>query len=160
MDYTERFVHVCVNYQQDPAPVYVNDSYEITLSYDNDRAPYVLVELVSGTIHAVNAVVNTYVVKTREIAGNQYNNLNLGTSLALLDYNTQVTAGHHNYDIIGFSSKSLYSNTKKLNIYFTDESGSVIDMTGGQILGFNLIFKVSYPIVGSVPQLYRTQIPL
>ena len=161
MDFTDRYIHVCVNEAQQPAPSFINNTYyQVTLSSDSDRVPYALVEVVSATIHAVNNNANTFVLKCDEIASNQINNLNTGSTFCLIDYNTMVTAGHHNYDIVGYSSKLMLSNARKINIYFTDEAGDVILADSGQILGFNIIFKVTYPVVGAVPQLYRTQIPL
>ena len=160
MEYVERYVHVDVNANQIPAPVFSGNAYEVTLSYDNDRVPYSLIELIAGTVHSATNTANTYVLKCEEIATNAINNLNKGSTFALMNYNTQVQAGHHDYDFICNSAKLLFSNAKKLHIYLTDEEGTIIDPAGGDIIGFNFIFKISYPTVGGIPPVYRSQIPL
>jgi len=133
---------------------------EVVINYDNDRPPYVLVEVVSANIHAINATKNTFVVMTEEIANNVHNSANKGTTLALVDYNAQVTAGHHNYDLICQSTRASFSNARTIHMYFTDEAGTVVVPGDALILGFNVILKVSRPVVGSIQAAYRSQIPL
>jgi len=157
MEFTDEYVHV------NATGATINPStgaLEVVINYDNNRPPYVLVEVISATIHAVNATKNAFVLMTEEIANNVHNSANRGTSLAIVDYNAQVTAGHHNYDLLCQSTRAMFSNARTIHLYFTDEEGAVVLPATGLILGFNVILKVSRPVVGSIQAAYRMQIPL
>ena len=157
MEYTDEYVHV------NTSSLTLNAStgaFEVVFNYDNNRPPYVLVEAISATVHAVNNTVDTFIIMAEEIATNVYNNDNKGTTLALVDYNTQVQAGHHNYDLLRQGSRALFSTSRTLNLYLTNEAGAVILPSTGILINVNILFKISRPVVGSIQPAYRSQIPL
>ena len=161
MEFTDQYIHVCLNKDQNPAPVFYNDAYRLTISQNNDRPPYALVEVISATIIANTNIHNTFVLRAEEIAGNFYCNENKGTTLALIDYNTQITAGHQSYNLTSSGSKVLFSNAQTLSLYITDEIGIKVGFGAGEdIDGMNLIIKVSYPVVNSIQPSYKAQVPL
>lgn len=157
MEYTDEYVHVNATGAAINA---TTGALEVVIAHDNNRPPYVLVEVISATIHAINATKNTFVIMTEELAGNVYNSANRGTTLALVDYNAQVTAGHHNYELLCQSTRAVFSNARTIHIYFTDEEGTLVVPGDALILGFNVILKVSRPVVNSIQSAYRSQIPL
>ena len=157
MDYTDEYVHVNTTNLTINA---TTGAFEVVFNYDNNRPPYILVEPISATIHAIDNSVDTYIIMAEENATNVYNNDNKGTTLALVDYNTQVKAGHHNYDLLRQGSRALFSTARTLNIYLTNEAGAVILPAAGILINVNILFKVSRPVVGSIPPTYRSQIPL
>ena len=106
-----------------------------------------------------------FVLATEEIANNVRNTANKGTSLALVDYVAPLdNAGGADfvYQLIGQGAKALYSNSRTLNLYFTNADGdsALGSNNGGPLLGYNVILKISRPVVGSIQNAYREQIPL
>ena len=157
MEYTDEYVHVNATNAVINA---TTGALEVVISYDSNRPPYVLVEVVAATVLANANTSNTFVLMAEEIANNIHNSANKGTTLALIDYNSQLQAGNHNYDITGFSTRAMFSNARTIHLYFTDEAGATVIPAAGLILGFNVILKVSRPVVGSIQSAYRAQIPL
>ncbi len=102
---------------------------------------------------------------TEEIAINVRNTANKGTSLALVDYVAPLDnagAGHFVYQLLVQGAKALYSNSRTLNLYFTNADGNIAlgANDGGPLIGYNVILKISRPVVGSIQNAYREQIPL
>ena len=122
MEFTDEYVHVnATNAVINPT----TGSLEVVISYDSNRPPYVLVEVVAATVLANANTSNTFVLMAEEIANNIHNSANKGTTLALIDYNTQLQAGNHNYDITGFSTRAMFSNARTIHLYFTDRKSVV-----------------------------------
>jgi hypothetical protein len=93
------------------------------------------------------------------------NTANKGTTLALVDYVAPLDAGggaDYVYQLLRQGSKALYSNSRTLNLYFTNAEGNLVfgPNGGGILLGYNVILKISRPVVGSIQNAYREQIPL
>jgi hypothetical protein len=106
-----------------------------------------------------------FVLSTEEIANNVKNTSNKGTSLALVDYVAPLdNAGGADfvYQLLGTGAKALYSNSRTLNLYFTNAAGATVlgANEGGILLGYNVMLKISRPVVESIPPAYRSQIPL
>jgi hypothetical protein len=157
MEYTDEYVHVNAT---NAAINATTGALEVVISYDSNRPPYVLVEVVAATVLANANTSNTFVLMAEEIANNIHNSANKGTTLALIDYNSQLQAGNHNYDITGFSTRAMFSNARTIHLYFTDEAGDVVLPAAALILGFNIMLKISRPVVGSIQAAYRSQVPL
>jgi hypothetical protein len=160
MEFTDEYLHV--NYVSSPT---TNGVTRVVINYDNNRSPYCLVEVVSATIHSDTDVNSVFVLSTEETANNVKNTANKGTSLALVDYVAPLdNAGGADfvYQLIGTGAKALYSNSRTLNLYFTNADGATVlgANEGGILLGYNFILKISRPVVGSIPPAYRSQIPL
>ena len=159
MEYTDEYVHI--NYVSSPANT--SGVTEVVINHDNNRAPYALVEVISATIHSDTDVDTTFVVSTEEVASNVRNTANKGTSLALVDYVAQLDAGGGQdfvYQLLRQGTKALYSNPRTLHFYFTTAAGVTIKPADGTITGYNLLLKISRPVVGSIQPSYREQIPL
>jgi hypothetical protein len=106
-----------------------------------------------------------FVLATEEIANNVRNTANKGTSLALVDYVAPLDnagGGDYVYQLLRQGSKALYSNSRNLNLYFTNAEGNLaLGLNGGgPVIGYNVILKISRPVVGEVQPAYRAQIPL
>jgi hypothetical protein len=160
MEFTDEYLHV--NSISSPA---TNGVTRVVVNYDNNRAPYVLVEVISATIHSDTDINSVFVLTTEEIANNVRNTANKGTSLALVDYVAPLAnAGGADfvYQLIRQGSKALYSNSRTINFYFTNaQGGLVLGVDEGGILhNYNIILKISRPVVGSIQNAYREQIPL
>ena len=160
MEFTDEYVHV--NNISSPT---TNGVTQVVINYDNNRPPYCLVEVVSATIHSDTDVNSVFVLSTEEIANNVKNTANKGTSLALVDYVAPLdNAGGADfvYQLLGTGAKALYSNSRTLNLYFTNAAGATVlgANEGGILLGYNVILKISRPVVGSIQNAYREQIPL
>ena len=161
MEYTDEYIHInSVSSPLDAAGV-----GQVVINYDNNRPPYVLVEVISATIHSDTDVNSTYVLMTQEMSANVRNTANKGTSIALIDYSSPLeNAGGADfvYQLIGQSTKALYSNARVLHFYITNAAGdpTLGVVGGGVILGYNIILKVSRPVVNSIQSAYRSQIPL
>ena len=160
MEFTDEYIHV--NNISSPT---TNGVTRVVINRDNNRAPYCLVEVVSATIHSDTDVNSVFVLSTEEIANNVKNTANKGTSLALVDYVAPLdNAGGADfvYQLLGTGAKALYSNSHSLNIYFTNAAGATVlgANEGGVLLGYNVILKISRPVVGSIQNAYREQIPL
>lgn len=160
MEFTDEYIHV--NNISSPT---TNGVTRVVINRDNNRAPYCLVEVVSATIHSDTDVNSVFVLSTEEIANNVKNTANKGTSLALVDYVAPLdNAGGADfvYQLLGSGAKALYSNSHSLNIYFTNAAGATVlgANEGGVLLGYNVILKISRPVVGSIQNAYREQIPL
>ena len=160
MEFTDEYLHV--NYLTSPT---TNGVARVVINYDNNRSPYCLVEVVSATIHSDTDVNSVFVLSTEEIANNVKNTSNKGTSLALVDYVAPLdNAGGADfvYQLLGTGAKALYSNSRTLNLYFTNADGATVlgANEGGILLGYNVMLKISRPVVGSIPPAYRSQIPL
>ncbi len=156
MEFTDEYLHV--NNISSPA---TNGVTRVVINHDNNRAPYCLVEVVSATIHSGTDINSVFVLATEEIANNVRNTANKGTSLALVDYVAPLDnagAGHFVYQLLVQGAKALYSNSRTLNLYFTDADGNLV--IGAPLLGYNVILKISRPVVGSIQNAYREQIPL
>ena len=159
MEYTDEYVHI--NYVSSPANT--SGVTEVVINHDNNRAPYALVEVISATIHSDTDVDTTFVVSTEEVASNVRNTANKGTSLALVDYVAQLDSGGGQdfvYQLLRQGTKALYSNPRTLHFYFTTAAGVTIKPADGTITGYNLLLKISRPVVGSIQPSYREQIPL
>jgi len=159
MEYTDEYVHI--NYVSSPANT--AGVTEVVINHNNDRAPYALVEVISATIQSETDVNTTFVVMTEEIAVNVRNTANVGTSLALVDYVAPIdVAGGASfaYQLLGQGTKALYSNTRTLHFYFTNAAGGTILPADALITGYNVLLKISRPVVGSIQPSYREQIPL
>jgi hypothetical protein len=152
MEFTDEYLHV--NDISSPA---TNGVTRVVINHDNNRAPYCLVEVVSATIHSNDAVNSVFVLATEEIANNVRNTANKGTSLALVDY-VAPTGANNVYQLLGQGAKALYSNSRTLNLYFTNADGTLV--IGAPLLGYNVLLKISRPVVGSIQNAYREQIPL
>jgi hypothetical protein len=160
MEFTDEYLHV--NYLTSPT---TNGVARVVINYDNNRSPYCLVEVVSATIHSDTDVNSVFVLSTEEIANNVKNTSNKGTSLALVDYVAPLdNAGGADfvYQLLGNGAKALYSNSRTLNLYFTNAAGATVlgANEGGILLGYNVMLKISRPVVESIPPAYRSQIPL
>lgn len=160
MEFTDEYLHV--NYLTSPT---TNGVARVVINYDNNRSPYCLVEVVSATIHSDTDVNSVFVLSTEEIANNVKNTSNKGTSLALVDYVAPLdNAGGADfvYQLLGTGAKALYSNSRTLNLYFTNAAGATVlgANEGGILLGYNVLLKISRPVVESIPPAYRSQIPL
>ena len=160
MEYTDEYVHV--NSVSSPT---TNGVTQVVINYDNNRPPYCLVEVVSATIHSDTDTNSVFVLTTEEIANNIRNTANKGTSLALVDYVAPLdNAGGADfvYQLLGQGAKALYSNSRTLNLYFTNADGNLVlgANDGGILLGYNVLLKISRPVVGSIQNAYREQIPL
>ena len=159
MEYTDEYVHI--NYVSSPANA--SGVTEVVINHDNNRAPYALVEVISATIHSLTDIDTTFVVSTEEVAGNVRNTANKGTSLALVDYVAPFDAtggADFVYQLLRQGTKALYSNTRTLHFYFTTAAGVTIKPADGTITGYNVLLKISRPVVGEVQPAYRTEIPL
>lgn len=159
MEYTDEYVHI--NYVSSPANA--AGVTEVVINHNNDRAPYALVEVISATIHSETDVNTTFVVMTEEIAVNVRNTANMGTTLALADYASPIdVAGGASfaYQLLREGTKALYSNTRTLHFYFTNAAGVPILPADALITGYNVLLKISRPVVGSIQPAYREQIPL
>jgi hypothetical protein len=102
---------------------------------------------------------------TEELAANVRNTANKGTTLALVDYVAPLDVGggaDYVYQLLRQGAKALYSNSRTLNLYFTNADGNLVlgSNDGGILLGYNVILKISRPVVGSIQNAYREQIPL
>ena len=122
-------------------------------------------EVVSATIHSDTDTNSVFVLTTEEISNNVRNTANKGTSLALVDYVAPLdNAGGADfvYQLLGNGAKALYSNSRTLNLYFTNAAGATVlgANEGGILLGYNVLLKISRPVVESIPPAYRSQIPL
>lgn len=155
MEYIEQYVWVNENL----AGPLTNGQLKVVLNYSNDRAPYALVEVISFNAQSNTNAISSLILKTAEIANNYTGTDNIGSVLAVCNYNTQIQAGRHSYQLDSFGSKLNYMNARTLNLYLDDENG-VNQLSAGTILGFNLLIKVSYPKVGQIAPAYRMQIPL
>ena len=160
MEFTDEYLHV--NYLTSPT---TNGVARVVINYDNNRSPYCLVEVVSATIHSDTDVNSVFILSTEEIANNVKNTSNKGTSLALVDYVAPLdNAGGADfvYQLLGSGAKALYSNSRTLNLYFTNAAGATVlgANEGGILLGYNVMLKISRPVVESIPPAYRSQIPL
>jgi hypothetical protein len=160
MEFTDEYLHV--NYLSSPT---TNGVARVVINYDNNRSPYCLVEVVSATIHSDTDVNSVFILSTEEIANNVKNTSNKGTSLALVDYVAPLdNAGGADfvYQLLGTGAKALYSNSRTLNLYFTNAAGATVlgANEGGILLGYNVMLKISRPVVESIPPAYRSQIPL
>jgi hypothetical protein len=161
MEFTDEYVHI----NSISSPLDAAGVGEVVINYDNNRAPYALVEVISATIHSDTDVNTTYVLTTQEIANNVRNTANKGTTLALIDYVAPLdTTGGADflYQLIRQGAKALYSNSRVLHFYITNAQGgpTLGIIGGGVILGYNIVLKISRPVVGSVAPAYREQIPL
>ena len=159
MEYTDEYVHI--NYVSSPANT--AGVTEVVINHNNDRAPYALVEVISATIHSDTDDNTTFVVMTEEIAVNVRNTANVGTTLALTDYVAPIdVAGGADfvYQLLRQGTKALYSNTRTLHFYFTNAAGVTILPADAVITGYNVLLKISRPVVGSIQPSYREQIPL
>tara|TARA_R110000772_G_scaffold79047_5_gene169284 strand:+ start:1702 stop:2181 length:480 start_codon:yes stop_codon:yes gene_type:complete len=159
MEYTDEYVHI--NYVS--SPTNAAGVTEVVINHNNDRAPYALVEVISATIHSDTDVNTTFVVMTEEIAVNVRNTANMGTTLSLVDYVAPLdNAGGADfvYQLLRQGTKALYSNTRTLHFYFTTAAGVPILPADGTITGYNVLLKISRPVVGSIQPSYREQIPL
>ena len=160
MEFTDEYLHV--NNISSPA---TNGVTRVVINHDNNRAPYCLVEVISATIRSDTDANSVFVLTTEEIANNVRNTANKGTSLALVDYVAPLdNAGGADfvYQLLAQGAKALYSNSRTLNLYFTNADGNLelgADV-GGALLGYNVILKISRPVVGSIQNAYREQIPL
>ena len=160
MEFTDEYLHV--NSISSPT---TNGVTQVVINHDNNRAPYCLVEVVSATIHSDTDTNSVFVLATEQIANNVKNTANKGTSLALVDYVAPLdNAGGADfvYQLLGQGAKALYSNSRTLNLYFTNAEGNlVLGLSGGgPLIGYNVILKISRPVVGSIQNVYREQIPL
>ena len=160
MEYTDEYMHV--NSVSSPT---TNGVTQVVINHDNNRPPYCLVEVISATIHSDTDVNTTFVVMTEELAANVRNTANKGTTLALVDYVAPLDVGggaDYVYQLLRQGAKALYSNSRTLNLYFTNADGNLVlgSNDGGILLGYNVILKISRPVVGSIQNAYREQIPL
>ena len=161
MEFTDEYLHI----NSISSPLDAAGVGTVVINYDSNRAPYALVEVISGTIHSDTDVNTTYVLTTQEIANNVRNTANKGTTLALIDYVMPLDTGggaDFVYQLIGQSTKALYSNSRVLHFYITNAAGdpTLGVVGGGVILGYNFVLKISRPVVGSIAPAYRAQIPL
>ena len=67
MEFTDQYVYVNVT---DAIAAANPNSLKVVLNYNNDRAPYALVEVVSFSIKTAVATKNHYTLKVEEIAQN------------------------------------------------------------------------------------------
>ena len=54
------------------------------------------------------------------------------------------------YQLLGQGAKALYSTSRTLNLYFTNADGNPVlgANDGGILLGYNVLLKISRPVVG------------
>jgi hypothetical protein len=160
MEFTDEYLHI----NSTSSPLDAAGVGTVVINYDSNRAPYALVEVISGTIQSDTDVNTSYVLTTQEIANNVRNTSNKGTTLALIDYVAPLTGTGADfvYQLIGQSTKALYSNSRVLHFYITNAAGdpTLGVVGGGVILGYNFVLKISRPVVGSIAPAYREQIPL
>jgi hypothetical protein len=166
MEYTDHYVYL--NYKAaDP----IVSSSKVILNFSTDRAPYALVEVISATlrIEGIIAPQDTFILRTTEIAQNYLGSDNKGTVLGLIVYNSALSGtdldppDHTSYTLVGFGTRVMFANPRNLTLYFTNQAGDVVNIGGAvdaTINAYNILLKVSYPKVGEIPPLYRSQIPL
>ena len=170
MEYTDTFIYVTSK-----RVAIVDNTFTINLGYNQDRPPYTIVEVLSATLQADPAMgspVTNYVLKCQE-GGINYSAMdNKGTALCLIGYSTDLIAPavapttygavlHRNYEQVGYGSKVVFGNARSLTFYVEDCIGADKKTIGvGEINCIMLMLKVSYPKVGEIQPLYRSQIPL
>ena len=158
MDFVDQYVYVNVT---DAIAAANPNSLKVVLNYNNDRAPYALVEVMSFSIKTAVATKNHYTLKVEEIAQNYVGYDNQGTALAVAPFNSDIAAGHHVYTMYGNPSKVMFSNARSLTFYIVDDE-EVRQQVGPafDVENYTMMLKVSYPNVGVIPPTYRAQIPL
>ena len=158
MEFTDQYVYVNVT---DAIAAANPNSLKVVLNYNNDRAPYALVEVMSFSIKTDVATKNHYTLKVEEIAQNYVGYDNEGTALAVAAFNSDIAAGHHVYTMYGSPSKVMFSNARSLTFYIVDDE-EVRQQVGPafDVENYTMMLKVSYPNVGVIPPTYRAQIPL
>ena len=160
MEYTDQYVYLTYK-AADP----IVSSLNVVLNFSTDRVPYALVEVISISLRVEGIVApqDTFILKTKEIAQNYLGSDNNGTALAMASFNSLINNVHTSYTQIGFGSRVMFANPRNLTLFFTNQAGTVINFGGevaSTINGFNIVLKVSYPKVGEIPPMYRSQIPL
>jgi hypothetical protein len=158
MEFTDQYVYVNVT---DAIATANPNSLKVVLNYNNDRAPYALVEVMSFSIKTDVATKNHYTLKVEEIAQNYVGYDNEGTALAVAPFNSDIAAGHHVYTMYGSPAKVMFSNARALTFYIVDDE-EVRQQVGPafDVENYTMMLKVSYPNVGVIPPTYRAQIPL
>jgi hypothetical protein len=158
MEFTDQYVYVNVT---DAIAAANPNSLKVVLNYNNDRAPYALVEVMSFSIKTDVATSNHYTLKVEEIAQNYVGYDNQGTALAVAPFNSDIAAGHHVYTMYGSPSKVMFSNARSLTFYIVDDEEVRQQVGAGfDVENYTMMLKVSYPNVGVIPPTYRSQIPL
>jgi hypothetical protein len=158
MEYTDQYVYVNVT---DAIAAEINDELRVVLNYNNDRVPYALVEVISFSIKTSTATNNIFTLKTAENAQNYLGYDNMGTALAIAPFNTDVAAGHHLYAMYGSGSKVMFANPRSLTFYITNDNNVKQAIGVPEVIeNYTMLLKVSYPKVGEIQPLYRSQIPL
>jgi hypothetical protein len=156
MEYTDQYVYVNVIGTATSVR-----GLNVVLNYSTDRVPYALVEVISLTLKSASISNDTYVLKTEEIAQNYLGTDNVGSCLATAVFNANMAAGHVSYYLTGFGTKLMYANPRSLTLYLLDQAGTRVPIgSGDDVKSFIAVIKVSYPKVGEITPMYRTQIPL
>jgi hypothetical protein len=158
MEFTDQYVYVNVT---DAIATANPNSLKVVLNYNNDRAPYALVEVMSFSIKTDVATKNHYTLKVEEIGQNYVGYDNQGTTLAVAPFNSDIAAGHHVYTMYGNPSKVMFSNARSLTFYIVDDE-EIRQQVGPafDVENYTMMLKVSYPNVGVIPPTYRSQIPI
>ena len=158
MEFTDQYVYVNVT---DAIAAANPNTLKVVLNYNNDRAPYALVEVMSFSIKTDVATSNHYTLKVEEIGQNYVGYDNQGTALAVAPFNSDIAAGHHVYTMYGSPSKVMFSNARSLTFYIVDdEEVRQVVGAGVDVENYTMMLKVSYPNVGVIPPTYRSQVPL
>jgi hypothetical protein len=161
MEYTEQYSYVTF---VGSAATPVN-SFVTVLNFSNDRVPYALVEVIAGSLNCSKKEESCFILRTQEIAQNYLGNDNFGTTLGVIAYDGDHDPSKHSYVLSGFGSKVMFSNPRSLNIFLTTQAGvvapiSTVAEAATNIRIVTLLLKVSYPKVGEITPMYRSQIPL
>ena len=157
MEYTDHYTYVLY---KDTDPLV--ESFTTVLNFSTDRTPYALVEVIAVGVNTSTKTEECLTLRTKEIAQNFTGSDNKGTILGVLAYEADHDPNKHSYTLSGFAPKLMFANARSLEFFFADNDGAAVTIgaVSTNVLSVNMLLKVSYPKVGEIPPLYRTQIPL
>lgn len=145
-------------YVKKAACTQIGNNFKINFNTNLDR-PFNTISIVAASIELVDET-GMVCIRSDLQPLNGYSLDFYNTCLAMFDYNTQLTAGHHSYSMVGYEQAEyvVQNNLQTFQIGIFNESATQV--AAGDVLNFSIMFKVSYfnentPIVD-----YRKQVPL
>jgi len=138
----------------------IGNSIVCDLGISPNRPPYEILELIEASV-ITDTDVNQIVVKADIQPSNYYSNDHTKVALGLLHFRTTATIPPD--DIYRFTlndnekPKYQVSNVRKILLTLSMLNGTELPFV--DVLGFKLIFKISYPEQGSITRDYVKAIP-